>query len=134
MFYPIFLSINALIAIANNRERISNIKRGIAKQINHGLWFGIYSALCVPIFFINWKLGVAVFLQHGYFFPIFYNLIALGGGNAFHLSTTTEAKYDGTIVKIIDWLNKKFHAELQYSMFVPDLIICVTSLFFLWLY
>ena len=134
MIYGTFVAINILIAILNNAERIHNIKTGNPLQVNHTFWFILYSILCVPVVFVSPLLATAVFLQHGWLFPMVYNLIALGYADVFHLSTTTSSKYDQTILKVVQWLNKKFGADLAYSMFLPDLIIGLISIFLLWLY
>jgi hypothetical protein len=134
MLYFVFLVINFLIAVENNVERLRRISAGDPTQINHAAWFAVYVIMCLPVIWVeSWTYAVAVFLQHGFAFPVMYNILALGRSDAFHLSTTTTAKYDRTIVRIIDWLNRRFNGHLPYSMFVPDLIICVGSIVFLWI-
>jgi hypothetical protein len=132
MLYLTFLIVNFLIAGENNLVRLQRIKENNPTQINHVAWFIFYTALCLPVwYFIGWTMAVAVFLQHGFAFPIFYNWVAKLP--LFNLSTTTTSKYDQALVKIIDWLNKKLKVHIAYSMLVVDTVLFVLSLFFLWL-
>jgi|GEM_PF-4888422 len=94
-----YVLVNIIIAKWNAVVVADRIRKGNPKQIEHGWYFLLYVALCVPQYwFINlWFVG-AVFCLHGSAFPVAYNLFR--GITPFNLSKTSKSKYDQKLVQM----------------------------------
>lgn len=92
--------VNILIAKWNAVVVADRTRKGNPKQIEHGWYFLLYIALCIPQYwFINlWFVG-AVFCLHGSVFPVAYNLCR-PDISPFNLSKTSKSKYDKFLIRI----------------------------------
>lgn len=103
----VYAASNIFLAWWNNEVRVHRIKVGNPNQIEHPLWAAIYCGWVSPIWFIMhdhwnyfhlWSLIISLLLLHLSFFPVAYNRYS--DLPAFHLSKTSKAITDITMVKI----------------------------------
>ena len=76
------------------------IKNGNPNQIEHGLWFAGYCALCAAIFYIslNWIEVISLLCLRASVFPVSYNLF--DGLPPFNLSKSSKSIFDRTQVNL----------------------------------
>lgn len=122
----IFVGVNILIAEWNDSVRRHRIANKNPKQIEH-FWYGLgYCILCGIPFYIsrNWWELFSLVLLHGSVFPAAYNIFS--DNPVFHLSTTSAAIFDKTLVK---W-GFKSTEEVNIIAFCISIIFLFIQIFF----
>jgi hypothetical protein len=100
IYFIIYIVVNVVIALIQRDIRAFRLKTGNPNQINHTLWWLIYSASILPVWFLTHNLCLigSILLQHAWVFSPVFNIMI--GMPPFNLSKTTTSIFDQTLVKI----------------------------------